>query len=70
MRGYPGHEIAEMALVKLYETTGNERYLNTARFFIDERGKKPYFYDLAEKKETVNDNYHYNQAHCQPKKTV
>lgn len=68
VRGYPGHEIAEMALVKLYETTGNERYLNTARFFIDERGKKPYFYDLAEKKETVNDNYHYNQAHCQPKK--
>ena len=25
--GYPGHEIAEMALVRLYEETGNEKYL-------------------------------------------
>ena len=27
-KGYPGHEIAEMALVRLYEVTGNLRYLN------------------------------------------
>ena len=26
-KGYPGHEIAEMALVRLYEATGNRKYL-------------------------------------------
>ncbi len=67
IKGYGGHEIAEMALVKLYDVTDNKRYLEAAEFFIDERGKKPYYYDTVLGKETVNDNYHYNQAHCQPK---
>ncbi len=66
LRGYPGHEIAEMALVKLYDITSEEKYLETARFFISERGKKPYYYDVVEGKATVYDNYHYNQAHTQP----
>ncbi len=63
-KGYPGHEIAEMALVRLYEVTGEERYLNLARFFIDERGKQPYYWDSeegAEKKE--GERYQYHQAH-------
>jgi DUF1680 family protein len=34
-----GHPIIEMALVKLYRVTGEERYLKLARFFIDETGK-------------------------------
>lgn len=34
----PGHEIVEMGLVKLYRTTGKREYLNTAKFFIGERG--------------------------------
>ncbi|MFR5876034.1 MAG: glycoside hydrolase family 127 protein [Eubacterium sp.] len=67
IKGYPGHEIAEMALVELYDITGSQEYLDTAKFFIDERGKKPYYYDLVLGKRTVNDNYHYNQAHCQPR---
>ncbi len=66
INGYPGHEIAEMALVKLYEVSGNIKYLNMARFFINERGKKPYYFDIEQNKETVYDNYHYNQAHIQP----
>lgn len=37
---YPsGHPIIEMALVKLYKVTGNENYLTTARYFIDEAGR-------------------------------
>lgn len=68
IKGYPGHEIAEMALVKLYDFTGEKRYLDTAKFFIDERGKKPYYYDLVRGKETIDDNYHYNQAHCEPRR--
>ncbi len=34
----PGHEVVEMGLVKLYRITGNEKYLQTAKFFVEERG--------------------------------
>lgn len=34
----PGHEVVEMGLVKLYRITGKPEYLQTAKFFIDERG--------------------------------
>ncbi len=34
----PGHEIAEMALAKLYTVTGDRKYLDQARFFVDRRG--------------------------------
>jgi len=37
-RDVPGHEEVETALVRLYEATGEERYLKLSRFFIDERG--------------------------------
>ena len=49
IHGYPGHEIAEMALAKLYELTGEAKYLELAKFFIDERGKEPYIFDEQEK---------------------
>ena len=29
---YPGHQIVEMGLVKLYRVTNDERYLNLAKF--------------------------------------
>jgi uncharacterized protein len=35
----PGHEIVEMGLVKLYRITGKQEYLQTAKFFIEERGR-------------------------------
>lgn len=34
----PGHEVIEMGLVKLYRVTGNQQYLKTAKYFIEERG--------------------------------
>ena len=34
----PGHQIAEMALAKLYLVTGDEKYLKQAKFFLDKRG--------------------------------
>ena len=38
--GLCGHEEIELALVKLYQATGEEKYLNLANFFIDMRGNK------------------------------
>lgn len=34
----PGHQVVEMGLVKLYRLTGKKEYLETAKFFIEERG--------------------------------
>lgn len=34
----PGHQIAEMALAKLYMVTGDKKYLDEAKFFLDKRG--------------------------------
>lgn len=48
-KGYPGHEIAEMALARLYELTGEERYLELGRFFLEMRGTRPYYFDMEDK---------------------
>ncbi|MGA2533874.1 MAG: glycoside hydrolase family 127 protein [Candidatus Aminicenantales bacterium] len=36
--GFPGHQEIELALVKLYRVTGNEKYLALAKYFLDQRG--------------------------------
>ena len=38
LRNVPGHQEIELGLVKLYGVTGAERYLQLAKFFLDERG--------------------------------
>lgn len=45
IHGYPGHQEIELALVKLYRVTGEKRYLKLAKYFIDERGQQPYFFE-------------------------
>jgi hypothetical protein len=45
-RGYCGHPEIELALVKLYHETGEERYLNLAKYFVDERGQEPHYFDI------------------------
>ena len=35
----PGHQIAEMAMARLYLATGQKRYLDFAKFLLDYRGK-------------------------------
>ncbi len=37
-RDAPGHQEIEIGLVKLYRVTGDEKYLNLARYFLDQRG--------------------------------
>ena len=65
--GYPGHEIAEMALVRMYEETGKEEYLRLSRYFIDQRGQKPNFFEQEGFPppgfERPEEPYSYYQAH-------
>lgn len=49
-KGYPGHQEIELALVKLYEVTGNKKYLDQAKAFIDRRGHKPNYFEEEEKR--------------------
>lgn len=62
--GYPGHPLAELALVQLYEVTGKADYLQTADFFIRTRGTQPLFFDRERGVDTDGSDYIYNQAHC------
>ena len=73
-KGYPGHEIAEMALARLYELTGEKKYLELSSFFLDMRGQKPYYFDLEERERAAHEGrtyrepgeglrYAYHQAH-------
>ena len=39
IRDVPGHEEIELALVKLFDVTGEQRYLELAAFFLEERGQ-------------------------------
>ena len=72
-RGCPGHEIAEMALYRLYEQTGDSAWKELADFFLDVRGTEPSTFAIEEnirRKEQGLDplpisakRYAYYQAH-------
>ena len=62
INGYPGHEIAEMALFRLYDLTHEERYRELAEYFIDERGKSPNYFEKEHPDMKGKPDY-YHQAH-------
>jgi len=47
---YPGHQEIEIGLVKLYRVTGDKKYLDLAKFFLDVRGPEGWEYNQAHKK--------------------
>lgn len=49
---YPGHQEIEIGLVKLYRVTGDKKYLDLAKFFLDVRGPGGWEYHQAHKKVT------------------
>ena len=50
MRGIPGHEEIELALMRLYRVTGDEKYKEMAGYFLNERGTEPNFFAEEVKK--------------------
>ncbi len=44
-KGYPGHEILEMALMRLYGITHDEKHLKLAKYFVDQRGQQPLYFE-------------------------
>jgi DUF1680 family protein len=50
IHGYDGHPEVELALFKLYKVTGNEKYLKLSKYFLDERGAKPDFFEMQREK--------------------
>jgi DUF1680 family protein len=44
---YPGHQEIEIGLVKLYRVTGEKKYLDLAKFFLDVRGPNGWEYNQA-----------------------
>ena len=68
-KGYCGHEEIELALVKLARATGMRKYLDLAKYFIDERGRSPHYFDQearargADPKDFHFKTYQYNQSH-------
>lgn len=78
-RAYPGHPELELALLRLYRTTGDAKAYDLAHFFLTERGQaggdKPHYYDweMARRGEEAHKrpnsypmarDYWYCQAHA------
>jgi len=49
IHGYPGHQEIELALIRLYHATEEKRYLDTAKYFIEQRGQTPNYFDEESK---------------------
>ena len=72
-RGCPGHEIAEMALLRLYEETGETEWRDLAAYFLDVRGTEPSTFAIEENERRRREGlkelpieakrYEYYQAH-------
>lgn len=43
---YCGHPEIELALVRLFQTTRDKKYLQLSKHFIDERGNEPYYFEI------------------------
>jgi uncharacterized protein len=67
--GYCGHPEIELALVRLARVTGERKYLDLSKFFVDERGSQPHFFDTEAARdgrastEFLQKTYEYNQSH-------
>lgn len=75
LHGYPGHPEIELAVMRLYDVTQEPRYLALVKYFVEERGTQPHFYDIEYEKRGKTSHWHnygpawmvkdkaYSQAH-------
>ncbi len=69
--GYPGHQEIELALIRLYRVTKKQKYVDLARYFIEQRGTGENYFLIEEKKpkykrifpEFVGYDTKYSQSH-------
>ncbi len=66
-RGYCGHEEIELALIKLYDQTHDREFLDLCRYFVNERGKQPCYFDAEARLrgESPGDYWAQTYAYCQ-----
>lgn len=46
----PGHPEIELALMRLYHVTGNEKYMQLAELFVNNRGQEPNYFETETKR--------------------
>lgn len=74
LQGYPGHQEIELALYKLYEATGERRYLQLADYFIRQRGMGSNYFDHEQQSPAYREltpqltalDRSYSQSHIPP----
>lgn len=54
IHGYDGHPEIELALARLFEATQEQRYLDLAHYFLNQRGQNPEFFDEQIKADGVD----------------
>lgn len=71
IRGIPGHQEVEIGLMRMYHTTGKKKYAELAKYFIDERGQQPDFFEKETAERNWNifpelhaENNYYNQSYA------
>lgn len=70
IHGYPGHPEIELALVRLYEATGEKRYLKLSEYFLLERGQEPNYYQQVRKKRDGKQYTEEELQYCQADRPV
>ncbi len=63
LHGYPGHPELELALMRLYGVTREERYLNLCKYMIDARGTEPNFFEEELKARGYVNHWNGRQEH-------
>src|SRR5699024_5384681 len=54
IQGYPGHQEIEIALIRLYDLTGDAKYFETAQYFIDARANNDFFEEEFKRRDKIS----------------
>ena len=61
--GYPGYPEIELALIDQYRLTGDRRYLELSRYFVNQRGQQPYYFEQEARDRGENPSEFSSQYH-------